>query len=552
MKTHLKIFTTVLFVFACCAFLPQVQAATDTPDPGAVGFFNTADGFNALSFNASGSGFGNSAFGWFSGWANQDGNFNTSVGAASLDLNNGFSNNTAVGAAALLLSQGDDNTAVGAAALENNNANGNTAMGSFALFANQSAFGNTAVGQNAGLLNDISGAGTANLNTAVGTNALNLNVNAGGNTALGAGALENNDSSGANTATINTAVGVDALFLNVNAGGNTAVGAAALGSNDFSALGLAIENTAVGALALLNNIDGSENTAVGSGALAQNVGAPIDGNVAVGNLALNSFNGTGATDGVNTAVGSHALELETTGERNTAVGRRALNNLLTGSSNVALGQGSGFSYVGGESGNISIGTLTDGVTGENNTIRIGLSSFAGFSATQCFIGGIVGAPNFVDTVKINPATGQLGDQPSSARFKKDIAPMDKSSEAIYSLKPVTFHYKKDKTNTQQWGLIAEEVAKVNPALIAVDKEGKPYTVAYDMVNAMLLNEFLKEHKKVEEQQASIVELKSTVAQQQKGMEVLTAQLKEQAAQIQKVSAQLEVSKPAPQVVTNKP
>src|SRR6185503_6427895 len=129
MKTHLKISTTVLFVFACCAFLPQVQAATDTPDPGAVGFFNTADGLNALGFNASG--FGNSGFGWFSGWANQDGDFNTSVGAASLDLNNGFSINTAVGAAALLLSQGDGNTAVGGAALENNNQNDNTAVGAF-------------------------------------------------------------------------------------------------------------------------------------------------------------------------------------------------------------------------------------------------------------------------------------------------------------------------------------------------------------------------------------------------------------------------------------
>jgi hypothetical protein len=123
--------------------------------------------------------------------------------------------------------------------------------------------------------------------------------------------------------------------------------------------------------------------------------------------------------------------------------------------------------------------------------------------------------------------------------------MDKASEAIFSLKPVTFHYKKDKTNTPQFGLIAEEVAKVNRALIGVDKAGKPYTVRYEAVNAMLLNEFLKEHKKVEQLQA-------TVAQQQKGMEVLTAQLKEQAAQIQQVSAQLQVSKPAPQIVVNKP
>jgi uncharacterized coiled-coil protein SlyX len=134
---------------------------------------------------------------------------------------------------------------------------------------------------------------------------------------------------------------------------------------------------------------------------------------------------------------------------------------------------------------------------------------------------------------------------SSERFKKDIDPMDTASEAIFSLRPVTFHYKNDATNTPQFGLIAEEVAKVNPALIAVDKEGKPYTIRCQQINAMLLNEFLKEHKKVQE-------LAATVAQQQKGMEVLTAQLKEQAAQIQKVSAQLEVSKPAAKFVVTKP
>ena len=121
--------------------------------------------------------------------------------------------------------------------------------------------------------------------------------------------------------------------------------------------------------------------------------------------------------------------------------------------------------------------------------------------------------------------------------------MDKASEAIFSLKPVTFHYKTDATNTPQFGLIAEEVAKVNSALIAVDKEGKPYTIRYQQINAMLLNEFLKEHKKMQDLQA-------TVAQQQKGMEVLTAQLKEQSAQIQKVSAQLQITKRAPQLTAN--
>ena len=128
--------------------------------------------------------------------------------------------------------------------------------------------------------------------------------------------------------------------------------------------------------------------------------------------------------------------------------------------------------------------------------------------------------------------------------------MDNASEALFALKPVTFHYKKDKTNTQQFGLIAEEVAKVNPALIARDKEGKPYSVHYDQVWNMLLNEFLKEHKKVQELETSNAQQQSNFAQQQKQIEVLTARLKAQAAQIQKVSAQLELSKAAPQTVLN--
>ena len=152
------------------------------------------------------------------------------------------------------------------------------------------------------------------------------------------------------------------------------------------------------------------------------------------------------------------------------------------------------------------------------------------------------------------ADGQLGTAVSSRRFKKDIEPMDQASEGILKLKPVTFHYKdRDDKNdkTPQFGLIAEDVEKVNRDLVVYGKDGKVLSVRYDAVDVMLLNEFLKEHKKVEEQQASIADLKSTVASQQKEMQVFTAQLKEQAAQIQKVSAQLEASKPAPKVVANK-
>jgi uncharacterized coiled-coil protein SlyX len=130
--------------------------------------------------------------------------------------------------------------------------------------------------------------------------------------------------------------------------------------------------------------------------------------------------------------------------------------------------------------------------------------------------------------------------------------MEKASEVILSLRPVTFHYKTDTKSIPQFGLIAEEVAKVNPALVLPDKEGKPYTVRYDAVNAMLLNEFLKEHRKVQEQEVTITQLKSTVAQQQKDFQALTARLDEQASQIQKVSARLEANKPAPQVALNNP
>src|SRR5207253_7257533 len=141
------------------------------------------------------------------------------------------------------------------------------------------------------------------------------------------------------------------------------------------------------------------------------------------------------------------------------------------------------------------------------------------------------------------SNGRLGVTASSARFKEAIRPMDKASEAILALKPVAFRYKKeiDPAGTSQFGLVAEDVEQVNPELVARDANGKPYTVRYEAVNAMLLNEFLEEHRKNEEQQATIAQLKS-------GMEALTATVKEQAAQVQKVSAQLEASKPAPQVV----
>jgi uncharacterized coiled-coil protein SlyX len=264
--------------------------------------------------------------------------------------------------------------------------------------------------------------------------------------------------------------------------------------------------------------------------------------VAVGTDAL-VFNDDGAD---NTAIGWFALFENTTGGVNTAIGAEALSSNTTGFNNIALGFAAGDSLTTGDD-NIDIGN--EGVAGDMGTIRIGTDG----TQTRTFIAGISGAVVPGTGVVVN-ASGQLGVAASSARFKDEIKPMEKASEVVLALQPVTFRYKKeiDPERTPQFGLVAEQVAKVSPDLVIRNADGKPYAVRYEAVNGMLLNEFLKDHKKAEEEQATIAELKSTVAQQQKGMEVLTAQLKQQAAQIQKVSAQLEMSKPASKVVVNQP
>ena len=306
----------------------------------------------------------------------------------------------------------------------------------------------------------------------------------------------------------NTATGLRALFSDTNGGFNTATGVYSLFSNTSGFF-----NSATGAYSLANNTDGSGNTANGAQALYSNTTGA--GNTANSSFAL--FHNT--TGNNNTATGSQALQNNTTGAGNTAYGDSALFNNTTGALNTALGLGAG-----------------SGVTTANNVIAIGTGG-ANVSNT-CFIGNIFGVttqnanaiPVLVDSA------GQLGTASSSRRFKKEIKPMDSASESILALKPVAFHYKSDKRETPQFGLIAEEVAKVNPDLVVRDENGEIYTVRYDAVNAMLLNEFLKEHGKVQE-------LEATVSNQQKQIEALTAGL-------QKVSAQLELNKAAPQTVVN--
>jgi predicted ribosome quality control (RQC) complex YloA/Tae2 family protein len=210
---------------------------------------------------------------------------------------------------------------------------------------------------------------------------------------------------------------------------------------------------------------------------------------------------------------------------------------------------------------VCIGANVLGNSHDHDTIRIGTPPLGslGSIAPKTFISGIRG----ITTVNANAiavvidSAGQLGTVSSSERFKKEIKPMDKTSEAILALKPVTFHCKSDSTNTPQFGLIVEEVGKVDPDLVVRDEKGEIYTVRYEAVNAMLLNEFLKEHRKMEQQETTIAQLKSavtkqeaTATEQKKEIADLTTSLKEQAAQIQKVSAQLELSKSAPQTVKN--
>jgi hypothetical protein len=370
------------------------------------------------------------------------------------------------------------------------------------------AGGNTAEGQNALLSLAIGG-----YNTAVGFLALRSNTTSSFNTALGAGALL------ANTVDNNTATGAGALLNDSTGSDNTANGAFALFFN------IASGNTAVGSRALLNNTTGGTleniqglilgpNVAVGEEALESNM--VTSANTAVGYQALHSFTsgppGIDEHAGLCTAVGFQALANATSADSNTAIGYAALRNCTTGESNTALGFLAGL-----------------GVTTANSVICIGAP---GENVEEsCYIGNIAGSS--VDPVTASAVfvqnNGKLGTVVSSRRFKRDIKPMDKASEAILALRPVAFHYKSDPKNTPCFGLIAEDVAKADPDLVVRDKDGELLSVRYDQVNAMLLNEFLKARHQIDAQQKQI--------------EALTAGL-------QKVSAQLQVSKAASQTVLN--
>jgi hypothetical protein len=382
------------------------------------------------------------------------------------------------------------------------------------LIALPLAVGSFALSPTAQALDPAPDGGYPNFNTAEGDQTLNSLTTGDNNTALGNQALFSNTSGSENTAT-----GSGALFENTKGSNNTANGGGALFGNKTGS-----NNTANGWDALALNLTGGSNTANGFEALFQNSSG--SNNTANGVGALS--NNTSGSD--NTANGASALLFSTTGKHNIALGDSAGANLITGDNNIYIGNA--------------------GVMAEAKTIRIGTVG----THIDTFIAGIYKETVAKGLDVVVDSDGHLGTKGSSERFKDAIKPMDKASEAILALKPVTFRYKHelDPEGIPQFGLVAEQVEKVNPDLVVRDANGKVYTVRYDAVNAMLLNEFLKEHRQVQEQETTIAQLKSlvtkqeaTAAQQQKQIETLTTGL-------QKVSAQVELIKPSPQMVVNTP
>ena len=330
----------------------------------------------------------------------------------------------------------------------------------------------------------------------------------------------------------NTAEGSDALFSRTAGTFNAAVGDHALYADTTGTA-----NTAVGAWALATNISGNQNVAIGQrGFDAMSENSTSFGNVLVGFKALvNNQNSSNS----NQAFGFEALFNQTTGPNNNGFGWHALYNNVTGGSNTAIGHGAGAAITG--SGNVDIGAGVGGFAGESNTTRIG-----NISTTPLSTGMMV----LVDS------NGKLGHVVSSRRYKEEIKPMDKASEALFALKPVTFRYKGDidSAHVKMFGLIAEDVAEVNPDLVVRNAKREVETIRFDSVNAMLLNELLKENRKVQGMEVIVAQQKkdfeAIIAQRQKEIKSLTASLREQASEIQQVSARLGVNEPAPQMVAN--
>jgi hypothetical protein len=375
----------------------------------------------------------------------------------------------------------------------------NTALGDDALFSLTTGTNNTADGFDA-LYNTTTGF----RNTAIGHDALFNNTTGSSSTANGEFALYSNTTGGGNLAD-----GEYTMFSNTTGEFNVAVGYYTLYSNTT-----AFANTAVGATALFSNTVGTDNIAMGNGA------------------AYGNTTGSG-----NIGIGGGSLSRNSIGSGNVTVAEYGLEELREGSYNIGIGYGAGWKLFRGD-WNIYVGN--NGVKeNESGTIRIGDYN----RHTSTYIAGIRGVPVADGAEVVISRKGQLGTVSSSSRFNEDIQPMKDASDVLLSLQPVTFRYKKelDSLGTPQFGLVAEQVAKVDPDLVLCDDAGQPYAVRYEAVNAMLLNEFLKEHRKVEEQTGINRAQAAEIETLEKSVGRLVAAVQAQAAEIGKVSAQVRAS-----------
>jgi hypothetical protein len=485
---------------------------------------NSGFGVQALDEITTGS--KNTAVGFNAAGSTTIGTSNTAVGANALAIGVFANQNVAIGSGALqnhtsgpsvavgYLAMNADtassqNTAVGWSALTTNTTGQfNTAIGFSSLFDNTTGVSNTAVGNNS-LLNNTIGSfniavGSSSLaanttgvsNTAVGWHAIASNVVGSNNTGIGYNALANN------LEDRNTAVGSNSLMANTFGTGNTAIGASSLAANTIG-----FENTAVGSQALVSNTTGFFNTALGEGTLFTNT---------IGHQ--------------NTAVGWEALVNCTTGNNNTAIGSGALINIDTGSNNVAVGLGAGNGLYSGN-GNIYINAFPASGA-ESNTIRIGTSQ------KTCVIQGIRGATAAGGIAVLVGATGILGTTTSSIKFKDNVEDMNNASEGIYKLRPVIFTYKEDEVQTPQYGLIAEEVDKTFPDLVAKDTNNEPYSVQYHVLPVLLLNEMKKQQVTINAQQSAIKNLGTTVDKQDEVIENLTLTIESMSTAINSLQSQL--------------
>jgi len=377
-----------------------------------------------------------------------------------------------------------------------------TASGYEALYSNTTGSLNTAFGSQALYLNT-----TGSNNTAFGASALNANTTGVDNAAAGAQALYSNTAG-----YLNTASGANALFSNTIGGGNTASGGYALYSNTTGSY-----NTSSGTGALQMNTTGSYNTASGLQALLFNTTG--SDNTAFGAGAL-SFSTVGNN---NTAVGTNALLDNKTGNLNTAVGLAALEFNTTGNNNIALGYRAGYQLTSGDY-NIEIGNA--GAPTDNKVIKIGAEG----TQIKTFIAGIYGKSVTGSPVYV-ASNGELGTVVSSERFKTGIEPMGTNTEKLTQLRPVTFRLKSDPKGALQYGLIAEEVAKVYPELVIRDGSGRIDGVRYDELAPMLLNEMQKEDVTVAAQVAEIRDLKRDEQQKLAAQDAEINELKRQLAEI---------------------